>query len=586
MKPLFALAFCFVLLSGTESALALEIRGLRSGVEGPRHRIVFDVSGPAAFKAFTLSSPDRLVIDFSDMKPSDLSLPTNLGGLVRRIRYAPRGSRGFRVVFDLSTSIRFKQMVLGPTGSSSDRVVFDLFRDRGVLSAPISSVADVSEGGGRRVDDASNISPTLSVEQGPASLLYSNNQQESGEEGHNGPSSPESSNRTRQTQPGSVFSQIVQNADVSGHVAAEVRGFVQSPQSNGKPDVTGSVSIKPEFYWTWANDRQSLLFVPFVRLDDNDKRRTHTDIRELSYIYAASEWELRAGIRKVFWGVAESNHLVDIINQTDLIENLDGEDKLGQPMVNLALIKDWGTLDFFILPGFRERTFGGRDTRLQPPLRVSTSLAEYESSAEDRRVDFAGRYSTYVGVFDIGMYHFWGTSREPRFRAQINAANEPILVPIYDVIHQTGTDIQATVDNWLLKFEALRRQGQGDTFFAAVGGFEYTFVGAFDTVIDLGVLGEYHWDERGQGSASPFNNDVFVGTRLAFNDAADSQLLGGISGDLNDEGYFVNVEASRRFGNYWKIELELRLLLDIAPTNPLHSIHKDDYVQLEIFRYF
>ena len=159
-------------------------------------------------------------------------------------------------------------------------------------------------------------------------------------------------------------------------------------------------------------------------------------------------------------------------------------------------------------------------------------------------------------------------------------------MPVYDIIHQTGADVQATVDNWLLKFEALRREGQGDTFLAAVGGFEYTFVGTFGTAVDVGVLGEYHWDERGQGSPSPFNHDVFVGTRLAFNDAADSQLLGGIAGDLNDEGYFVNVEASRRFGNYWKMELELRLLLDIAPINPLHSIHRDDYVQLEVLRYF
>ena len=76
----------------------------------------------------------------------------------------------------------------------------------------------------------------------------------------------------------------------------------------------------------------------------------------------------------MFWGVTELRHLVDIINQTDLVENLDGEQKLGQPMVQLTLLKDWGTLDFFAMPYFRERTFTGPDGRPRPrsPSRFST----------------------------------------------------------------------------------------------------------------------------------------------------------------------------------------------------------------------
>ena len=55
--------------------------------------------------------------------------------------------------------------------------------------------------------------------------------------------------------------------------------------------------------------------------------------------------ELRAGIGRVFWGVTESYHLVDVINQTDLVENVDRKDKLGQPLVNFTLVRDWGALE-------------------------------------------------------------------------------------------------------------------------------------------------------------------------------------------------------------------------------------------------
>ena len=91
----------------------------------------------------------------------------------------------------------------------------------------------------------------------------------------------------------------------------------------------------------------------------HDGERTHFDVRELYWETFGETWDLRIGIARVFWGVVETQHLVDIINQTDTVENSDGEDKLGQPMINLSLVRDWGTVDLFVLPGFRERTFRG-----------------------------------------------------------------------------------------------------------------------------------------------------------------------------------------------------------------------------------
>ena len=52
-------------------------------------------------------------------------------------------------------------------------------------------------------------------------------------------------------------------------------------------------------------------------------------------------------MRREFWGVTETAHRVDILNQTDQVESFDGEDKLGQPMVNFSWSKDWGTLDLY-----------------------------------------------------------------------------------------------------------------------------------------------------------------------------------------------------------------------------------------------
>ena len=69
---------------------------------------------------------------------------------------------------------------------------------------------------------------------------------------------------------------------------------------------------------------------------------------------------------------------MDIINQTDQVDQVDGEEKLGQPMINLSLVRDWGIVDLFVLPGFRERTYAGEEGRPRTPLPVSDD-AVYES---------------------------------------------------------------------------------------------------------------------------------------------------------------------------------------------------------------
>ncbi len=383
-----------------------------------------------------------------------------------------------------------------------------------------------------------------------------------------------------------LFASGVHSADWRGAADLEFRWFADDPLDPRQPSDNFSASFEPEFNHSWNDGRDSFTFRPFVRIDQHDDERTHGDIRELAWIRAADEWELRVGIRKVFWGVTEGQHLVDIINQTDGVENLDGEDKLGQPMINFAVIKDWGTLDFYALTGFRERTFAGAEGRPRSQLLVNTSATTWESDAEDSRIDLALRYSHTVGDFDIGVSHFRGTSRDPRFNPVVSATGEVQLAPHYDVIDQTGIDIQATRDAWLWKLEAIRRSGQGDTYWAATAGFEYTFFGIFDSAADLGVLFEYLYDSRGATAATPFEDDVLVGARLALNDTQSTDLLFGVIVDADGDARSYSLEASRRIGDRLKFSLEGRVFSGISENDALYGFRQDDYLQLTFGWFF
>lgn len=375
--------------------------------------------------------------------------------------------------------------------------------------------------------------------------------------------------------------------EITGEVSVQARIFPAEPLFPEQPRwLNMSVSITPEYLWTSEDGEKAFVFKPFYRYDQSDSNRTHADLREAYFEMARDNLTLRLGVNKVFWGVTESNHLVDIINQTDLVENLDGEDKLGQLMAQLTWQAEFGTLDFFLLPGSRPRTFPGPRGRPRFQLPVDSGQRIYRNGAGEGDLDFALRFTRTSGPIDLGVSYFNGTTRDPLFGLGVDAERKPVLVPIYDRISQVGLDAQYTGEAILLKLEAIHRSGQGDPYFAATTGFEYTFPDINGEGLDLGLVGEYIYDERGDLAPTPFANDIFVGTRLAFNDVDGTELLAGGLVDARTGATFLNLEGSRRIGEEMKLSVEARAFLGVPPRDFLSGFRYDHHLQLELTRYF
>ena len=390
---------------------------------------------------------------------------------------------------------------------------------------------------------------------------------------------------------GATLAAPAAEVELTGHIEIETRYFPQSAGLDDQDDALFGLSfaIQPELFYEWEDSGWRIAATPFFRWDESDPQRTHFDLRELYVQNRFEDLEVSLGVRKVFWGVAESIHLVDFINQVDLIENIDEEDRLGQPMAQLAYITEIGTFELFGMPYFRERTFPGRSGRLRTDPLIDTDHVEFESAAEQWHLDVAARYSISRGPIDLGLYHFYGTNREPTLvPGRISSRGELLsLVPRYEIVHQTGLDLQYTKESWLWKLEALARSGRGDdTIWAGVGGLEYTFYDVAESGIDLGLLAEYLYDSRGDSGSSVFQDDIFAGVRLAFNDTQDSQILFGAIVDRDYGSTFFNVEASRRINDHWKAAAEIRAFFNIDERDPLANLERDSYLQLTLSRYF
>ena len=153
------------------------------------------------------------------------------------------------------------------------------------------------------------------------------------------------------------------------------------------------------------------------------------------------------------------------------------------------------------------------------------------------------------------------------------------------MIAQTGIDAQATTEEWLWKLETIYVDTKNQANYnAAVGGFEYTFVGVFDSDADIGLIGEYLYDQR--RDSQPFQDDILVGLRWVLNDAQSSEVLFGIIQDLDGGARNYNLEASRRIGESFKLSAELRAISDAEDDPVLSLAANDDLLQIELGLYF
>lgn len=356
-----------------------------------------------------------------------------------------------------------------------------------------------------------------------------------------------------------------------GKLALESRLFVEDPVDPAQARDSAALLLVPDWHATLGADANwEWQLTPYVRLDLHDARSRYFDLHEARLHYRDRQQLLAVGFAQVFWGVAESNHLVDIINQVDPRADVDLEYKLGQPLLGYTRFLDrYGRLELMWLPFFRPRPGMGSAARqrfVAAPATQSHGLGPLR-----RHDDWALRWSGQLGSCDVGLHHFAGLSREPDYR--------PDGSTLYRPIRQTGLDLQLAHGNMLWKLEALRREGQGQPFWAMVGGGEYTWA---HPAGDLGLLMEWSRDQR-DASAPPtrFARALFGGLRYRFNESGDSELLAGVLHDQNHSAWLYKVEFARRLAEQLRLHLVARAV-DAAADSAYAALRHDANVQLTL----
>jgi N-acetylmuramoyl-L-alanine amidase len=106
---------------------ATQIRNARLWRSDGNLRLVFDLSGPVHYKTFTLSAPERLIIDVTGADlVGDFSQLAFAGSFIRSIRSGRFGQGDTRIVLDLGNPVQLNSFLLQPQDGQGHRLVLDL----------------------------------------------------------------------------------------------------------------------------------------------------------------------------------------------------------------------------------------------------------------------------------------------------------------------------------------------------------------------------------------------------------------------------------------------------------------------------
>lgn len=145
LKLLFALVAVTVSV-GAESAVVEDIRMWHAP---ERSRFVFDIDSEPQYRVYTLSGPDRLVVDLQHAvlrKP--IPTPDRLGPYVGKMRSGTPRPNTLRLVFDISKPIRYEKQLLKPFDKYKYRLVID-FYDKNRLPEPEAVPESLPSPGGK-----------------------------------------------------------------------------------------------------------------------------------------------------------------------------------------------------------------------------------------------------------------------------------------------------------------------------------------------------------------------------------------------------------------------------------------------------
>ena len=101
----YLLSILFLTAYGTALFAAITIQSIKADQADKQYKVIINLSGKPTYRWFALNNPDRLVVDINNADYRNISRPPRHHSFVKRIRWAEKGAKSVRFVFELAPEI-------------------------------------------------------------------------------------------------------------------------------------------------------------------------------------------------------------------------------------------------------------------------------------------------------------------------------------------------------------------------------------------------------------------------------------------------------------------------------------------------
>ena len=342
--------------------------------------------------------------------------------------------------------------------------------------------------------------------------------------------------------------------------------------------IRGELEVKKEF-----GDGQFVISTKAI-YDKDDSNRRYMDFSDFYYKHNFEDSDLLVGRNTRFWGALEFYNITDVFNTKDFLDDpFDYDSKLGAWNIaytkylensEISLIvklheekqkmQEMDSINFFFPVAYDDELKTSEDEN-RP-----TVYLKYSGSGEELQIDYG---LVYQNGYDSQRY------------VSMNGAKLQQNAYIVNKLLGYATFVK---DSTIYKGEVAYALSDDDLVsdYGEFGlGIEHTLYGIWDKK-DLGLLVEYYRyeakDDDKKDFSKIFANDLTLGFRLSINDAASSEVLGGIDLDQDNDEKIYFVEYETRLFDKYKLKTSYQHLE--ADTE---SVFKDlDQLKLEFGYYF
>ena len=316
----------------------------------------------------------------------------------------------------------------------------------------------------------------------------------------------------------------------------------------------------------------------FSNSKDND--RTFLRINELYTQYEGEDYKILVGKNIRFWGALEVHNIVDTFNIQDTRNDTFVTDKIGA--YNIAYSHFFEDSELSIIAKVYEQS--NKMASSSYMYSILNQNQSYKNDLESEKslyrpslyVEYNG--SSYGDEYSLDYSFIYENGYDSQRYFTVN--NNQYTQHSY-LVNKFMTYNTLVFDSTLYKLEALYTNVIDDKnisdYIHVALGVEHT-LDALDNGNEIGLLTEYYYydtfdtDKLSDLSlAQNFQNDLFVGMRYSFNDADDSNAVGGIIFDTqyNEESYYLEYET--RIYDIAKIKFDYRYIEPSKTDNTVYA---------------